>query len=145
MITYLCTYSFFVFNLDNPVAPQQRNQNFSSAILRASGARPCKEAPGMSSSVNSKAPNRNDVMQENKLATLVSPNENGGLPVSMVFTKRVWFCKASITIIEIHSQYTVIISKSLGTLYSGVLLGYSMLAQLNKYQLLKQTECLFQL
>ena len=48
--------SLFVFNLDNPVAPRRRNQNFNSEILRASGARPSKEAPGTSASVSVELP-----------------------------------------------------------------------------------------
>ena len=51
----LCTYLFFVFNLESPTAPRQRSQNFSSATLRASGAQPSKEAPGISASVNTEA------------------------------------------------------------------------------------------
>jgi len=65
----------FVFNLDSPVAPRQRNQNFSSAILRASGDRPSKEAPGISASVNSEAINRNEMYIHNNNYSLVGPNE----------------------------------------------------------------------
>ena len=45
---------YFVFNFDNLVAPQIHSHNFNSTILRASGAQPSKEAPGISASVISK-------------------------------------------------------------------------------------------
>ena len=72
MITYLCTYSFFAFNLDNPVAHN------SAFIMGLDLLRKHQE------------------YQENSLAALVNPNKNGGLVVSMVFTKWAWFCKAFI-------------------------------------------------
>ena len=55
MFTYCLTqsalvFSALVFSLDNPVAPLQRNQNFNSLTLSASGFRSPSEAPGISAS-----------------------------------------------------------------------------------------------
>ena len=79
VVTYCHTYSALVFSLDSPIAPQQRNQNFNSAILSASGSRFPKEDHGISPSVNSPAINGCGYSHKQCNNYKCSPIQNGGI------------------------------------------------------------------